>query len=138
MSRVSRHLAALMLGCVLSLAAHAGESAAVPGLDPRLADFLPQVIKDPAALRSEEKIYAANHISFEQLILTIYTGQVQIDEPDNQRAIAQLGQYIDTRHPHIAPSLLPRLESYYADKKHQTMLRGMFLNTIRDAVKQRP
>ncbi len=138
MSRVSRNLATLVLSCAVSLAANAGQSSRVPGLDPRLADFLPQVIKDSAALRSEEETYAEHHVSFEQLILTIYTGQVQIDEPDNQRAIAQLGQYIDTRHPHIAPSLLPRLESYYADKKHQTMLRGMFLNTIRDAVKQRP
>lgn len=67
--RITRTLAlALALSCSAAIAASSGNAAPIEGLDPRLADFLPNVISNPAELKSEEDIYAKNHVSFEQLI----------------------------------------------------------------------
>lgn len=138
--RITRALAlALALSCSAAIAAGGnGTPAHVAGLDPRLADFLPHVISDPAELKSEEEIYAKNHISFEQLILSAYTMQVKLDDtPDNSLALAQLGGYLEKNRPHLAPTLLPQLQQYFdRDKKHQTTLRGMFLTTVRELSKK--
>ncbi len=136
--RITRALAlALAFSCSAAIAGSGGK-AAVKGLDPRLADFLPSVISDPAELKSEEEVYAKNHVSFEQLILVAYTMQVKLDSTaDNSLALAQLGGYLEKRRPHLASTLLPQLQDYYdQDKKHQTALRGMFLTTVRELSKK--
>src|SRR5882672_7463124 len=94
----------LVLGLTgLGSSGHAEKSAAT--LDPRLADFLEFVIKDPAVLKVEKKDYASRGVTFEVFIYAVYSGAVKIDDaPDNEQtrrlgpnagALAQLGQYLE-------------------------------------------
>jgi len=118
---------------------HAESSAA--SLDPRLADFLAFVIKDPATLEGEKKDYASRGVSFEAFIYAVYTGVLKIDEaPDteearrlgpNARALAQMGQYLEEQRPELSAQLLDQMAEFYSVKSNQTFIRGMFLETIR-------
>ncbi|MGH7217196.1 MAG: hypothetical protein ACREIG_08175 [Nitrospiraceae bacterium] len=104
----------------------------ISGLDPRLDEFLVFAIKDKSTLNSERRVYATHKVSFEQFILSIYSGGVKLDDtPDNSNVLAQLGGYLEDKHPSLSPELLKQMEEFYAIKSNQTFMRGMFLETIR-------
>lgn len=106
-------------------------------LDPRLDAFLSRVIQDPATLRTEKATYAKNQVSFEDLVFVVYTAKIRLDDtPDNSQALAQLGEYIEKERPDISPGLLARLEKFYSPEENRTFMRGMFLETIRGAVRK--
>ncbi len=131
----SRALLRFALLCLVVLTANAGY-AKEENVDPRLHGFLSSVIKDKAALRKEEAIYAKNNVNFEAFILVIYTGTTRIDDtPDNSSALAQLGGYLEKKRPPLSPKLLEAMEKFEADKKNQTFMRNMFLETVRGVVK---
>lgn len=107
-------------------------SAAPSGLDLRLADFLRTAITDQATLEREKRDYASYRVSFEQFIYSVYTHSVAFDNtPDNSMALAQLGEYLEKKRPALAPELAEEMETFYADSTHQTVMRGMFLTTVK-------
>ena len=104
-------------------------------LDPRLSGFLEVVIKDPATLAHEKQDYASRGITFEAFIYAVYTRVVELDNTsDNSYALAQLGQYLEEKRPGVSPQLLDQMTGYYTAKENQTMMRGMFLETVRGLV----
>ncbi len=126
-------LTVLFASLAISLSAEANQE--LSALDPRLDKFLVFAIKDKRTLVSERKVYAANKVSFEQFILSIYSGAVKLDDtPDNANALAQLGGYLEKNRPSLSPALLRRMEEFYAVKSNQTFMRGMFLETIRGII----
>ena len=111
-----------------------------PGtLDPRLGGFLELIFKDnPSQLEREKRDYASRGVTFEPFIYMVYTGGVKFDTtPDNSMAMAQLGGYLEKVRPELAPELLERMESFYRVEANQTMMRGMFLTTVRGLTKGR-
>jgi hypothetical protein len=105
-------------------------------LDPRLSAFLAVVIKDPVALEKEKRDYAARNVSFEQFIYFVYTGAIKIDQtPDNAKALAELGEYLEKQRPSLSPQLTTQMEEFYSVETNQTFMRGMFLETIRGLTK---
>lgn len=136
MSHTSRII--FLLGLLLALPLAASSANLHKNtLDPRLDGFLSYVIKDPAILQQEKDTYAKNQVSFEDLVFVVYSGKISLDNtPDNSQALAQLGEYIEKERPHISPELLARLEAFYSPKENKTFMRGMFLETIRGAVKK--
>ena len=109
-----------------------------PGtLDPRLGGFLEQIFKDDAAqLEQEKKDYAAKGVTLEPFIYSVYSGMVKFDTtPDNSMAMAQLGEYLEKARPTLDPKLLEMMESFYKVEANQTMMRGMFLTTVRGLTK---
>ncbi len=126
-------LTVLFASLAVSLSTEANQE--LSALDPRLDKFLVFAIKDKRTLESERKVYAAHKVSFEQFILSIYSGVVKLDDtPDNANALAQLGGYLEKNRPSLSPVLLRRMEEFYAVKPNQTFMRGMFLETIRGIV----
>jgi hypothetical protein len=126
-------LAVLLVFLAASLPVDANQE--LSALDPRLDRFLVFAIKDKRTLESERKAYASHRISFEQFILSIYTGAVRLDDTaDNANALAQLGGYLEKNRPSLSPVLLRRMEEFYAVKPNQTFMRGMFLETIRGII----
>src|SRR5439155_6158564 len=118
----------LVLGLTdLGSSGHAEKSAAT--LDPRLADFLEFVFKDPAVLKREKEDYASRGVTFEVFIYAVYTGAVKIDDaPDNEearrlgtnpRALAQLGQYLEEQRHELTPKLLDQLAEFHRVKSNQ-------------------
>ena len=104
-------------------------------LDPRLSGFLETVIKDPPTLAKEKEDYASQGITFEAFIYAVYTRMVEFDNtPDNSMALAQLGQYLEEKRPGVSPQLLDQMTGFYTAKENQTMMRGMFLETVRGLV----
>jgi hypothetical protein len=142
--KIKRYARVLSLLLVLGLAdfgssGHAEKSAAT--LDPRLADFLEFVIKDPTVLKAEKEDYASRGVTFEVFIYAVYTGAVKIDAaPDNEQArrlgpnpgaLAQLGQYLEEQRPELSAKLLDQMAEFYSVKSNQTFMRGMFLESVR-------
>ncbi len=126
-------LTVLFASLAISLSAAANQE--LSALDPRLDKFLVFAIKDKRTLVSERKVYAANKVSFEQFILSIFSGAVKLDDtPDNANALAQLGGYLEKNRPSLSPVLLRRMEEFYAVKSNQTFMRRMFLETIRGII----
>jgi len=126
--RISGWLSILMIA---SLGVGSAEEYTKP-LDPRLSGFLETIFKDKADLERERQEYASRGVTLEAFILAVYTRAVEFDDtPDNAKALAQLGQYLEERRPPLAPVLLDRMTEFYADKSHQSFMRGMFLETIR-------
>ena len=104
-------------------------------LDPRLSGFLETVIKDPATLAKEKDDYASRGVTLEAFIYAVYTRVVEFDNtPDNSMALAQLGQYLEEKRPGVSPQLLDQMTGFYTAKENQTMMRGMFLETVRGLV----
>ena len=100
-------------------------------LDPRLAGFLEQVIKDPATLAKEKQDYAARKVPFELFIFAVFSRTVEFDTtPDNSLALSQLGEYLEKTRPTLAPTLEEQMVKFLADESHRTMLRQMFLDTV--------
>ena len=109
-----------------------------PGtLDPRLGGFLEHIFKDdPAQLEKEKKDYASKGVTFEPFIFSVYSGMVKFDTtPDNSMAMSQLGEYLEKVRPTLDPKLLEQMESFYKVEANQTMMRGMFLTTVRGLTK---
>jgi len=106
-------------------------------LDPRLGGFLEHIFKDdPAQLEKEKKDYASNGVTFEPFIFSVYSGMVKFDTtPDNSMAMSQLGEYLEKVRPTLDPKLLEQMESFYKVEANQTMMRGMFLTTVRGLTK---
>jgi len=142
--KIKRYASVLSLLLVLGLtgfgsSGHAEKSAAT--LDPRLADFLEFVIKDPAVLKKEREDYASRGVTFEVFIYAVYTGAVKVDDaPDNEQArrlgpnagaLAQLGQYLEEQRPELSAKLLDQIAEFYSVKSNQTFMRGMFLESVR-------
>ena len=142
--KIKRYARVLSLLLVLGLtdlgsSGHAEKSTAT--LDPRLADFLEFVIKDPAVLKKEREDYASRGVTFEVFIYAVYTGAMKIDDaPDNEQArrlgpnagaLAQLGQYLEEQRPELSAKLLDRMAEFYSVKSNQTFVRGMFLESVR-------
>jgi hypothetical protein len=55
--------------------------------------------------------------------------------PDNSMAMSQLGEYLEKARPTLDPKLLEQMESFYKVEANQTMMRGMFLTTVRGLTK---
>src|SRR6266576_2353271 len=142
--KIKRYARVLSLLLVLGFigfgsSGHAEKSGAT--LDPRLADFLEFVIKDPAVLKTEKEDYASRGVTFEVFIYAVYTGAVKIDNaPDteearrlgpNPGALAQLGQYLEEQRPELSAKLLDEMVQFYSVKSNQTFMRGMFLESVR-------
>jgi hypothetical protein len=51
--------------------------------------------------------------------------------PDNSLALSQLGQYLEKTRPTLAPTLEEGMVQFLADESHHTMMRQMFLETVR-------
>lgn len=106
-------------------------------LDPRLGAFLTHVIKDPETLRAEKATYAKLKVSFEDLVLAVYTRSVRLDDtPDNSQVLAQLGEYIEKQRPRVSRGLLTQLEKFFSTEENRTFMRGMFLETVRAVAEQ--
>ena len=142
--KIKRYARVLSLLLVLGLtdfgsSGHAEKSATT--LDPRLADFLAFVIKDPMVLKTEKEDYASRGVTFEVFIYAVYTGALKIDNaPDNEQArrlgpnpgaLAQLGQYLEEQRPELSAKLLDQMAEFYSVKSNQTFMRGMFLESVR-------
>src|SRR5258706_2170352 len=142
--KIKQYARVLSLLIVLGLtdfgaSGHAEKSAAI--LDPRLADFLEFVIKDPAVLKAEKEDYASRGVTFEVFIYAVYTGAVKIDHaPDNEQArrlgpnpgaLAQLGQYLEEQRPELSAKLLDQMAEFYSVKSNKTFIRGMVLESVR-------
>ena len=132
-----KHLAKLAtIVLVLGLAAcrqtDSGGDPSAAAIDPRLAGFLEVAIKDPPTLAKEKQDYAARKVTFEQFIFAVFTRKVEFDNtPDNSLALAQLGEYIEKTRPKLDPSLEEEMVKFLADESHSTMMRQMFLQTVR-------
>jgi len=123
-----------LFGCRSSDPAATGH----PGtLDPRLGGFLEHIFKDdPAQLERENQDYASKGVTLEPFIYQVYTGGVKFDNtPDNSLAMSQLGEYLEKARPPLAPELLEQMESFYSVEANKTMMRGMFLTTVRGLTK---
>jgi hypothetical protein len=108
-----------------------GPASSDMALDPRLAGFLEQVIKDPATLAKEKQDYATRKIPFEQFIFAVFTRKVKFDTtPDNSLALSQLGEYLERTRPALEPSLEDEMVRFLANESHQTMMRKLFLQTV--------
>jgi hypothetical protein len=139
--RYARILSLLLVICLLDFGSSGHAEKSAPTLDPRLADFLEFVIKDPAVLKTEKEDYASRGVTFEAFIYAVYTGAVKIDDaPDNEEtrrvgpnagALAQLGQYLEEQRPELAAKLLDQMDAFYSVKSNQTFMRGMFLESVR-------
>jgi hypothetical protein len=126
-----RTLAFLGVAALLLLSGLAGAAT----LDSRLSGFLETAIKDPATLAQEKEDYASRGVTLEAFIYAVYTRAVEFDNTaDNSMALAQLGQYLEEKRPGVSPQLLDQMIGFYTAKENQTMMRGMFLETVRGLV----
>lgn len=101
-------------------------------LDPRLAQFLDHTIDEPSTREQTKREFAAQGVSFEQLIESMFTRNVVLDNtPDNSHVLSQLGLFLEKERPELDPNLLARLEAFVATPQNQTMMRMMVLNTIK-------
>ena len=122
----------LVLGLAACRETDSGADPSGSAIDPRLAGFLEVAIKDPATLAKEKQDYATNKVSFEQFILAVFTRKVEFDTtPDNSLALSQLGEYLEKTRPKLAPSLEEEMVKFLADESHSTMMRQMFLESVR-------
>lgn len=100
--------------------------------DARLNAFLKVAIHDEAERGEVMRTMAESNVSFEDFIETVFTHRVAFDTtPDNSMALAQLGEYLEEVRPTIAPALVSRLEEFLGVEDNRTMLRELFLQTLK-------
>ncbi len=130
-------LAAIVASCAPKSSTSAIERStnqSVPSVtgDARLNAFLKAVIQDEDEQEKTTRTMAEANVSFEDFIEAIVTRRVIFDStPDNSMALAQLGEYLEEVRPTIDPALVTRLETFLGVEENRTMLRQLFLETLK-------
>ncbi|MDF1821542.1 MAG: hypothetical protein P1U64_08215 [Alcanivoracaceae bacterium] len=108
------------------------DSVLAADLDVRLEDFLDKQIESPKVLEQTKNVFEEGDMDFETFILVAFTGAAKMDgSPDNMAMLSKLGMYIENEKPRLRPGLLLRMQGFMRNPTNRTMMRGVFMETVR-------